>query len=117
MCGIVGYIGPRDGVPLVLEGLKRLEYRGYDSAGVAAVDDGPVLRVTKAEGRIARLAAALKAAPIAGSAALAHTRWATHGAPNQVNAHPHTDCGEALACSVQKQEVATLPLRSAPDVP
>ena len=96
MCGIVGYIGTRNGIPLVLEGLKRLEYRGYDSAGVAAI--GPNgLQVTKTEGRIARLVTALRESPPAGTVALAHTRWATHGAPTQINAHPHTDCSNTLA--------------------
>lgn len=89
MCGIVAYVGARDGVPIVLEGLQRLEYRGYDSAGIAVAGRG-ALKVHKAKGRIRDLRATipkrLKGAPTIG-----HTRWATHGAPNDVNAHPHTD--------------------------
>ena len=96
MCGIVGYTGPRQGAGLVLDGLKRLEYRGYDSAGLAVVDSGR-LDVVKAAGKIAALERALGAHPPAGHTALAHTRWATHGAPTDANAHPHTDCGGTLA--------------------
>ncbi len=96
MCGIVGYTGPRQGAGLVLDGLKRLEYRGYDSAGLAVVDSGR-LEVVKAAGKIAALEGALGAHPPAGHTALAHTRWATHGAPTDANAHPHTDCGGTLA--------------------
>ncbi|HTH63714.1 MAG TPA: glutamine--fructose-6-phosphate transaminase (isomerizing) [Gemmatimonadales bacterium] len=96
MCGIVGYTGPRQGAGLVLDGLKRLEYRGYDSAGLAVVDSGR-LEVVKAAGKIAALERALGAHPPAGHTALAHTRWATHGAPTDANAHPHTDCGGTLA--------------------
>jgi len=96
MCGIVGYTGRRPAVALVLEGLKRLEYRGYDSAGVAVVDDGR-LEVIKVAGKIAGLEQALGSRLPAGRTALAHTRWATHGAPTGVNAHPHTDCGGTLA--------------------
>src|SRR2546430_3486234 len=96
MCGIVGYTGARDAAPLLLEGLKRLEYRGYDSAGVALVDDRRI-EVHKAPGKISALEKELGAALPAGHAGIAHTRWATHGAPNTVNAHPHTDCGGTLA--------------------
>jgi len=96
MCGIVGYTGPRQGVPLVLEGLKRLEYRGYDSAGIAVVNGGRV-EVFKAAGKISVLEKELGSRMPAGHTALAHTRWATHGAPNTVNAHPHTDCGGTIA--------------------
>jgi len=96
MCGIVGYTGPRQGVPLVLEGLKRLEYRGYDSAGIAVVNGGHV-EVFKAPGRISVLEKELGSRMPAGHTALAHTRWATHGAPNGANAHPHTDCGGTIA--------------------
>lgn len=92
MCGIMGYVGPRQAAPIVIGGLKRLEYRGYDSAGVA-VHDGSALSVTKAEGKLARLMALLEEEPLEGSAAIGHTRWATHGAPNDRNAHPHTDPG------------------------
>ncbi len=96
MCGIVGYTGPRQGVPVVLDGLKRLEYRGYDSAGIAVVNDGH-LEVFKAPGRIAVLEKELGSRMPMGHTALAHTRWATHGAPNTVNAHPHSDCGGTIA--------------------
>src|SRR3989441_1160605 len=96
MCGIVGYTGARDAAPLLLEGLKRLEYRGYDSAGIAVVADGRI-EVHKAPGKISALEKELGAALPAGYAGIAHTRWATHGAPNTVNAHPHTDCGGTLA--------------------
>jgi glucosamine--fructose-6-phosphate aminotransferase (isomerizing) len=97
VCGIVGYTGPRAGAPLVLEGLKRLEYRGYDSAGLAVIGPDGLLEVVKAPGRIAVLEQALGPHPPAGHTALAHTRWATHGAPNEVNAHPQTDCAGMLA--------------------
>jgi glucosamine--fructose-6-phosphate aminotransferase (isomerizing) len=90
MCGIVGYVGHRTCLPILVEGLKRLEYRGYDSAGVA-VQCGTVLRVVKAAGKIRELEARLAKDPPIGTAGIAHTRWATHGAPNDVNAHPHTD--------------------------
>jgi glutamine---fructose-6-phosphate transaminase (isomerizing) len=96
MCGIVGYVGPRAAAPLVLEALYRLEYRGYDSAGIAAVN-GHTLTVEKSAGRIAVLHQRLNGNLPAGTTALAHTRWATHGAPNDVNAHPHTDCASGIA--------------------
>src|SRR4026207_372620 len=96
MCGIVGYIGDREATPLLLEGLKRLEYRGYDSAGVAVMN-GQGVETRKAAGKISRLEAALTAEPIAGDTGIAHTRWATHGAPNQCNAHPHSDCKGHIA--------------------
>ena len=96
MCGIVGYTGRRQAAALVLEGLKRLEYRGYDSAGIAVVNEGR-LEVIKAAGRIATLEQVLGSHLPAGRTALAHTRWATHGAPTDVNAHPHSDCGGTLA--------------------
>ncbi|PYP24792.1 MAG: glutamine--fructose-6-phosphate transaminase (isomerizing) [Gemmatimonadetes bacterium] len=96
MCGIVGYTGPRQAAPLLLEGLKRLEYRGYDSSGVALVDDRRI-EVHKAPGKISVLEKQLGASLPRGQTGIAHTRWATHGAPNTVNAHPHTDCGGTLA--------------------
>jgi glucosamine--fructose-6-phosphate aminotransferase (isomerizing) len=91
MCGIVGYVGDRDAVGIIVEGLKRLEYRGYDSAGLAILDDG-ALRVRRAAGRIKLLEAALRERPVRGSLGIGHTRWATHGRPSEENAHPHTDC-------------------------
>jgi glucosamine--fructose-6-phosphate aminotransferase (isomerizing) len=90
MCGIVGYVGPRAATPLLIEGLKRLEYRGYDSAGVA-VQNGHGVETRKAAGKIARLEAALALRPVDGTFGIAHTRWATHGPPTERNAHPHTD--------------------------
>jgi glutamine---fructose-6-phosphate transaminase (isomerizing) len=92
MCGIVGYVGPRQALPLLVEGLRRLEYRGYDSAGLAIAADGE-LAVHKRKGKVRELEATLPAV-IAGSTGIAHTRWATHGEPSDVNAHPHADaCG------------------------
>ncbi len=96
MCGIVGYIGTHDATAFLLEGLKRLEYRGYDSAGIA-VANGEGLNVRKVAGRIGGLSRLMEEQPVSGSVGIAHTRWATHGAPNQVNAHPHTDCDGTLA--------------------
>jgi glucosamine--fructose-6-phosphate aminotransferase (isomerizing) len=91
MCGIVGYVGPRPVTPLVLDGLRRLEYRGYDSAGIAVVSNG-VVQVARAEGKLGNLAARLEAEPLAGHYGMGHTRWATHGRPTEENAHPHRDC-------------------------
>src|SRR5262245_51911112 len=88
MCGIVGYVGPRQAEPLLVEGLRRLEYRGYDSAGVATLE-GRQLHVRKKAGRIADLAAHLRQSPAPGQAGIGHTRWATHGPANDKNAHPH----------------------------
>jgi glutamine---fructose-6-phosphate transaminase (isomerizing) len=96
MCGIVGYVGPRAAAPLILEALHRLEYRGYDSAGVAVVN-GRDLAVEKSAGRIAVLEQRLAGSLPDGSMGIAHTRWATHGAPNDLNAHPHSDCAGTIA--------------------
>jgi glucosamine--fructose-6-phosphate aminotransferase (isomerizing) len=96
MCGIVGYVGPDQALPIVMEGLRRLEYRGYDSAGVAVVDGG--VRVVKRAGKLAELEAALRTeGERSGTLAIGHTRWATHGAPTDRNAHPHTDCSGRVA--------------------
>jgi glutamine---fructose-6-phosphate transaminase (isomerizing) len=92
MCGIVGILGAEPAVPRLIEALKRLEYRGYDSAGVATVQDGQLER-RRAEGKIAALEAEINASPLVGSAGIGHTRWATHGAPTQTNAHPHGSTG------------------------
>jgi glutamine---fructose-6-phosphate transaminase (isomerizing) len=92
MCGIVGYTGPREAGPILIEGLARLEYRGYDSAGIALVDDGGVLFVEKKAGKLANLRAAIADRTPHAAIGLAHTRWATHGRPNDLNAHPHQDC-------------------------
>jgi len=96
MCGIVGYTGPRDATPMLLEGLRRLEYRGYDSSGVALTDGGAV-QVRRAAGKIAKLEAAIHAAPVRGTTGIAHTRWATHGPPTEVNAHPHLSADGTIA--------------------
>src|SRR5437867_6199803 len=96
MCGIVGYTGPRQAAPLLLEGLRRLEYRGYDSAGLALIEGGRI-EVHKAPGKIGMREKELGKTLPAGRTGIAHTRWATHGAPNTVNAHPHIDCGGTLA--------------------
>jgi glucosamine--fructose-6-phosphate aminotransferase (isomerizing) len=92
MCGIVGYTGPRDAAPILLDGLARLEYRGYDSAGIALVTAGGELFVEKRAGKLANLRTALLDVTPAAAVGLAHTRWATHGRPNDLNAHPHVDC-------------------------
>ena len=96
MCGIVGYIGHRDAISILISSLRRLEYRGYDSAGVATVD-GHGLEVRKTAGKIAALEALIASAPPRGTLGIAHTRWATHGRPSEANAHPHTDCTSRLA--------------------
>ncbi len=97
MCGIVGYAGARQALDVVVEGLSKLEYRGYDSAGVAVLADGKVAWEKRA-GKLANLTGALaQSPPMAGTVGLGHTRWATHGAPTDPNAHPHTDCGEHIA--------------------
>ncbi len=96
MCGIVGYVGPREAVPLVLEALRRLEYRGYDSAGIA-VHAGDRLEVLRAAGKLINLVEKAYAAGIRSNLALGHTRWATHGAPIEKNAHPHTDSDGRVA--------------------
>src|SRR2546428_5250755 len=95
MCGIVGYVGDRSAVGIIVDGLKRLEYRGYDSAGVAVLDaDG--LQVRRAHGRLKALESVLREKPVTGSLGIGHTRWATHGRPSEENARPHTDCGGRL---------------------
>ena len=96
MCGIVAAVGQRDVPEILLEGLRRLEYRGYDSAGLAVIDGAGKLRVCKRQGKVAALESALDSGPIAGRTGIAHTRWATHGAPSEINAHPHTS-GERIA--------------------
>ena len=98
MCGIVGYIGERDSVPIILDALGRLEYRGYDSAGIAVIDAEGDLTGSKAEGKLGRLADRLRnGETLAGRVGLGHTRWATHGRPSDANAHPHMDCTGNLA--------------------
>jgi len=98
VCGIVGYIGERDSVPIILDSLSRLEYRGYDSAGIAVIDAHGTLTGSKAEGKLSRLAERLRnGEALAGTMGLGHTRWATHGRPNDANAHPHMDCTGRIA--------------------
>jgi glucosamine--fructose-6-phosphate aminotransferase (isomerizing) len=97
MCGIVGYIGTRKAVPIILEGLKRLEYRGYDSAGLAVYCDDDQLAVRRAKGKLRNLEDAIRMSPVDGAYGIGHTRWATHGRPTEENAHPHRDCkGEVV---------------------
>ena len=97
MCGIVGYIGKRDVAPLLLEGLQRLEYRGYDSAGIVVTSPKTAgLKMVKAKGRVRELEARVPKR-FAGTTGIAHTRWATHGAPSDENAHPHLDAGNKVA--------------------
>jgi glutamine---fructose-6-phosphate transaminase (isomerizing) len=96
MCGIVGYVGTRVATPLLVEGLKRLEYRGYDSAGIAIMN-GKGVETRKAAGKISQLESVVQASPVQGTLGIAHTRWATHGAPTTCNAHPHHSCDDAIA--------------------
>src|SRR5262245_19105377 len=88
MCGIVGYIGHREAAPLILDSLRKLEYRGYDSAGIAVLNDGQVT-IRRAEGKLKNLEAMIHHEPISGAIGIGHTRWATHGRPSENNAHPH----------------------------
>ncbi|MEK7656073.1 MAG: glutamine--fructose-6-phosphate aminotransferase, partial [Patescibacteria group bacterium] len=96
MCGIIGYIGNRRALPVLLDGLHRLEYRGYDSSGVAVIDGG-LLTTVRAAGRIAALEDKIGEREIGGTIGIAHTRWATHGPPVEKNAHPHCDCKGRIA--------------------
>src|SRR6266516_3010374 len=98
MCGIVAYVGRKIAQPLLIEGLKRLEYRGYDSAGIAVIDGSGGMHIRRAVGRISVLEDSLAERPIPDAQlGMAHTRWATHGAPTEINAHPHTDDGGKIA--------------------
>ncbi|MDD3275246.1 MAG: class II glutamine amidotransferase, partial [Candidatus Omnitrophica bacterium] len=97
MCGIVGYIGGKEAQPVLLSGLKRLEYRGYDSSGIAIISSKNNIEIRKSPGKIRELEKLLKNRPLCGMAGIAHTRWATHGAPTQINAHPHQDCRGKIA--------------------
>ena len=92
MCGIVGYIGPKRVVPLILDGLRRLEYRGYDSAGIAVVGDNGKMEIRRAPGKLRNLEESIRITPLDGVYGIGHTRWATHGRPTEENAHPHRDC-------------------------
>ncbi|KAA6305324.1 glucosamine---fructose-6-phosphate aminotransferase (isomerizing), partial [termite gut metagenome] len=97
MCGIVGYIGKREAYPILIKGLKRLEYRGYDSAGVALICHSGKLNVYKTKGKVSELEHFIRQEDTSGSIGIAHTRWATHGEPCQENAHPHFSSSEKLA--------------------
>jgi glucosamine--fructose-6-phosphate aminotransferase (isomerizing) len=103
MCGIVGYVGKRNALPILLEGLKRLEYRGYDSAGVALLQNGKI-QIKKCVGKVSRLEELTKDFQTTATVGIGHTRWATHGIPNDVNAHPHTDCHKHIAL-IHKKEI------------
>jgi glucosamine--fructose-6-phosphate aminotransferase (isomerizing) len=92
MCGIVGYIGPKKVVPVIIEGLRKLEYRGYDSAGIAVVTQAGKLEIRRASGKLRNLEEVIQKSPIEGTYGIGHTRWATHGRPTEENAHPHRDC-------------------------
>jgi glucosamine--fructose-6-phosphate aminotransferase (isomerizing) len=92
MCGIVGYVGDKQVVGVILDGLKKLEYRGYDSAGIAVVDERGALTIRRAEGKLRNLEEAIRLKPLDGTYGIGHTRWATHGRPTEENAHPHRDC-------------------------
>jgi len=92
MCGIVGYVGKKSVVPIIIEGLRRLEYRGYDSAGIAVAGNGNGLQLRRAEGKLRNLEEAIRLHPLNGTYGIGHTRWATHGRPTEENAHPHRDC-------------------------
>src|SRR5579863_8487791 len=92
MCGIVGYVGKKEVVPIIIEGLRRLEYRGYDSAGIAVAGNGDQLQIRRAEGKLRNLEEVIRLKPLEGSYGIGHTRWATHGRPTEENAHPHRDC-------------------------
>ena len=97
MCGIVGYIGSKQASHILMDGLERLSYRGYDSAGVAVIDDGGKINVRKAKGRLENLTELLEKSPVEGMVGIGHTRWATHGEPSDLNAHPHTDVKGGIA--------------------
>src|SRR6266576_1295541 len=92
MCGIVGYVGKKRVVPVILDGLKKLEYRGYDSAGIAVSGNGRGLQIRRAEGKLRNLEEVIRLKPLDGTYGIGHTRWATHGRPTEENAHPHRDC-------------------------
>jgi len=92
MCGIVGYVGKKQVVPVIIDGLRRLEYRGYDSAGIAVAGNGEGLQIRRAEGKLRNLEEVIRAKPLDGTYGIGHTRWATHGRPSEENAHPHRDC-------------------------
>src|SRR5215468_3468342 len=89
MCGIVGYVGSKSAAPIIVDGLRKLEYRGYDSAGIA-IHDGKSIEIVRTVGKLVKLSEALEKRTLNGTTGIGHTRWATHGRPNEVNAHPHS---------------------------
>src|ERR1044071_3723422 len=105
MCGIVGYVGNKQVVPVILDGLRKLEYRGYDSAGIAVVDEGQQLDIRRAEGKLRNLEEAIRLKPLDGTYGIGHTRWATHGRPTEENAHPHRDCTAQVVVTETDTEV------------
>ena len=109
MCGIVGYIGNKQATPVILDGLKRLEYRGYDSAGIAVAGNGDGLQVRRAEGKLRNLEEIIRLKPLDGTYGIGHTRWATHGRPNEANAHPHTDCRGSVVAGVARRHLVAAP--------
>src|SRR5215472_13813460 len=96
MCGIVGYVGKKKVVPVIIEGLRRLEYRGYDSAGIAVGGSSALLQVRRAPGKLQKLEEVLRDQPLDGTYGIGHTRWSTHGRPTEENAHPHRDCSRCI---------------------
>src|SRR2546428_13482751 len=92
MCGIMGYVGEREAAAVLIDGLRALEYRGYDSVGIAVLDDAGEMAIHKRAGKLNAFAAEVAAREASGRQGIGHTRWATHGAPSDINAHPHTDC-------------------------
>ena len=109
MCGIIGYVGNKPAVPILVSGLKQLEYRGYDSAGLAVVNMNGSLEVRRAAGKLENLEAVLENKPLAGSFGVGHTRWATHGVPSEENAHPHRDsAGKIVAVSYTHLTLPTI---------
>src|ERR1700681_2805268 len=96
MCGIVGYVGKKQVVPVIIEGLRKLEDRGYDSAGLAVPGTAEALQIRRAEGKLRNLEEVIRLKPLDGTYGIGHTRWATHGRPSEENAHPHRDCSETI---------------------
>src|SRR5438132_264369 len=104
MCGIVGYVGNKRVVLVIIDGLKRLEYRGYDSAGIAVCGNGEGLQIRRAEGKLRNLEEVIRLKPLDGTYGIGHTRWATHGRPTEENAHPHRDCSGRVVDAVSSIE-------------
>ena len=109
MCGIVAYIGPREAYPILIKGLHRLEYRGYDSAGICLLNDD--IRVFKCKGKVSDLEEFIKGNNLSGNIGMAHTRWATHGEPNTLNAHPHFSQNKTILCSKVRKKILILSIQ------